>query len=73
MRTQAPASWLNAAGEGLLAITTSDCLIHLSINGIVNDDLIPVARQSRGRPNTSSLWLSASVLALPIADENASI
>ncbi len=66
MGAQAPVSWLNESGYGLIAVVSKEVLINVSIDGIVNDAVVAVGERSRGRPNGSALWMAATALALPI-------
>ena len=66
MGAQAPVSWLNESGYGLIAIASKDMLMNVTVDGIVSDVVVAVGERSRGRPNGSALWMAATSLALPI-------
>jgi hypothetical protein len=63
----APSCWFNEAGDGLLALSKEGLLVNATLTGLVSNRLVPVIERNRGRPNSSSLWLSVVALSLPIS------
>ncbi len=62
----APTSWLNQAGDGLIAVIAKGVVLHAMIDGIVNPGIIPVREKTIGRPNASFLWIAVAAISLPI-------
>lgn len=58
----APTSWLNQAGDGLIAVQTKGTVLHLMIDGLVNPGVIPVREKRIGRPNASFLWIAVAAI-----------
>lgn len=63
---RAPTSWMNETGDGLLAVAGNNVLINVMLTGLNSNRIVPVPDRTRGRPNSSSLWLSVVAIALPI-------